>query len=88
MPNLCRREADLSDLVEYDQFVSELRKVIVQGMDLSENARIREDLGFDSMDTYELILIVEGMGFEVGEEDVLGWESLGDIYHWMLRYRN
>jgi len=54
---------------------------------LNEYSRIQEDLGFDSVDTYELMLIVEELGFAVNDEDVLGWESLGDIHRWMSSRR-
>ena len=76
----------IPDLNEFLCHVS--RETDRERTDLNEYSRIQEDLGFDSVDTYELTLIVEELGFEVNDEDVLGWQSLGDIHRWMSSRRS
>lgn len=45
------------------------------------NAELARDCGLDSLGMYELVLLLEDWGCEVTEDDLLGWFTLQDVYH-------
>ena len=38
------------------------------------------DLGLDSLRVLEILLVVEELGVELADDEVPGWETLGDVY--------
>ncbi len=47
---------------------------------LGESALLTIECGLDSMGMYELFLLLEEMGFEVDEDSLFNWSTLGDVY--------
>jgi acyl carrier protein len=63
----------------FEVFLADLSAEMDVQMSCTPSTSI-ESLGFDSIDMYELMLIVEGMGAPVDEETVSGWVTLQDVY--------
>jgi acyl carrier protein len=38
------------------------------------------DLGLDSLRILEILLVVEELGVELADDEVPGWETVGDVY--------
>lgn len=47
---------------------------------LGRDTSLLADLGLDSLRILEILLVVEELGVELADDDVPGWETLGDIY--------
>ena len=48
---------------------------------LTPEARLREDLGLDSLDGVDLVIALEAaFGFRIGEEEIRGIKTLGDVH--------
>jgi acyl carrier protein len=48
---------------------------------LSPSARLREDVGLDSVRMLELVLVLDSLGVTVEDEDVTGLTVVDDLYH-------
>lgn len=63
----------------------EVRKLIAEQMHIDENSitedkRIVEDLGADSLDTVEMIMTLEdNYGIAIPDEEVVNLKTVGDI---------
>jgi acyl carrier protein len=47
---------------------------------LGRDTSLLADLGLDSLRILEILLVVEELGVELADDDVPGWETLGDVY--------
>jgi acyl carrier protein len=55
--------------------------------DLAPSTRLVEDLGFDSIAMFELILLLEDLaGFEIPEQVASDLKDLGDVHHYTAAY--
>ena len=67
-----------------DELFNQLKELIVDKLEVSEDAvtldaRFREDLGADSLDTYELVYAIESeMDIEVPDEKANEFEKVSD----------
>ena len=64
----------------------ELKKVLdeqlhLNGMEITKESRIKEDLGADSLDTYELVYAIEEeLGVTIPDEKANEFETVKDAY--------
>lgn len=67
-----------------DELFEQLKGLIVEKLEVAEDAvtpeaRFREDLGADSLDTYELVYAIESeMGIEIPDEKANEFEKVSD----------
>jgi acyl carrier protein len=64
------------ELEFYDHLADELEWDGTLGPETS----LLADLGLDSLRILEILLVVEELGVELADDDVPGWETLGDVY--------
>jgi len=69
-----------------DELFEKIKKLIAARLEIDESkvtleASIRQDLGADSLDTYELIYDIEGeMGIRIPDEKANEFETVKDAY--------
>jgi acyl carrier protein len=67
-----------------DQLFDKVKKIIAEKLDVDEakitpEASFRQDLGADSLDTYELVYALEEeMGIQIPDEKANEFETVGD----------
>lgn len=67
-----------------DDLEKKLRDLIAEKLDvaldtISNDSRLREDLGADSLDTYELLYAInENLGVKIPDEKAIEFETVGD----------
>jgi acyl carrier protein len=66
----------IAELEFYRHLADELEWDAALGRDTS----LLADLGLDSLRILEILLVVEELGVELADDDVPGWETLGDVY--------
>ncbi len=55
-------------------------KLNVEGMDITEDSKFKEDLNADSLDLFELVMALEDeFGVEIPSEDLEKIVSVGDV---------
>lgn len=62
------------------QFLRYVSDALELAIPLSMEARLFEDLAFDSLDVYELLTLVEELGIEVDEGRWTQASTMGDCY--------
>ena len=69
-----------------DELFEKMKKLIVEKLEVDEGkitmeASFRQDLGADSLDTYELVYAIqEEMGIEIDDEKASQFETVKDAY--------
>ncbi len=77
-----------------DELFNQLKELIVDKLEVSEDAvtldaRFREDLGADSLDTYELVYAIESeMDIEVPDEKANEFEKVSDALEYIKSQKN
>ena len=72
-----------------DELFEKLKKIIVDKLEVAESkvtvdSKIREDLGADSLDTYELLYeIEEVLGVNIPEDKASEFEKVGDVLNYL-----
>ncbi|MEI8092896.1 MAG: acyl carrier protein [Spirochaetales bacterium] len=72
-----------------DELFEKLKKIIVEKLEVAESkvtldSKIREDLGADSLDTYELLYAIEeDMGITIPEDKATEFEKVGDVLNYL-----
>lgn len=72
-----------------DELFEKLKKIIVDKLEVAEakvtvESKIREDLGADSLDTYELLYeIEEVLGVNIPEDKASEFEKVGDVLNYL-----
>ena len=72
-----------------DELFEKLKKIIVEKLEVAEakvslDAKIREDLGADSLDTYELLYAIEvDLGITIAEVTATEFEKGGDVLNYL-----
>jgi acyl carrier protein len=75
-----------------DPIFEELKKIIVEKLDnvdetkITPESKIREDLGADSIDTYELVYAIEEkMGIQIPNEQANEIVTVGDVLEFIKK---
>jgi acyl carrier protein len=69
-----------------EEMIAAVNRVMVEEFEAEEEqlrpeAKLREDLGLDSLDGVDLVIALElAFGFRIGEDEIRGIETLGDVY--------
>jgi acyl carrier protein len=72
-----------------DELFEKLKKIIVEKLEVAEakvtlESKIREDLGADSLDTYELLYAIEeDLGINIPEDKATEFEKVGDVLNYL-----
>ncbi len=72
-----------------DELFEKLKKIIVEKLEVAESkvtleSKIREDLGADSLDTYELLYAIEeDLGITIPEDKATEFEKVGDVLNYL-----
>jgi acyl carrier protein len=72
-----------------DELLEKLKKLIANKLDvdeekITEEASFRQDLGADSLDTYELVYAIEEeMGIKIPDDKVNEFEKVKDAYEFI-----
>jgi acyl carrier protein len=72
-----------------DDMFEKLKKIIVDKLEVeeskvTESAKIREDLGADSLDTYELVYAIEEeLGITIPDDKATEFETVGDALNFI-----
>jgi acyl carrier protein len=72
-----------------DELFEKLKKIIVEQLDVEEakvtpDSKIREDLGADSLDTYELLYAIEEkLGVTIPEDKASEFEKVNDVLSYL-----
>lgn len=64
-------------------------KLNVEGMEITEESRFKEDLNADSLDLFELVMALEDeFGVEIPSEDLEKIVSVGDVISYINEKAN
>jgi acyl carrier protein len=64
-------------------------EIEVEAGAISETATFKDDLGIDSLDFVDIVVIVEKQfGFKIKAEEMSGVTTLGDFYDYILQKEN
>ncbi len=72
-----------------DELFEQLKQIVVEKLEVEESkvtleANLRDDLGADSLDTYELLYAIDSeMGVSVPDEKAATFETVGDAYNYI-----
>ncbi len=72
-----------------DELFNQLKQIVVEKLEVEESkvtmdAKLREDLGADSLDTYELLYAIDSeMGVNVPDDKAATFETVGDAYNFV-----
>jgi acyl carrier protein len=77
-----------------DELFNQMKKLIAEKLDIEEDkinldASFRQDLGADSLDTYELVYAIEEqMGVKIPDEKAGEFETVRDAYDYIKTARD
>jgi acyl carrier protein len=69
-----------------EKMIATVNRIMVEEFEAEEEqlkpeANLRKDLGLDSLDGVDLVIALElAFGFRIGEDEIRGIETLGDVY--------
>lgn len=75
--------------MERKEIESKVRDFLIDDLEVDEekimpDARLKEDVGIDSLDFVDIVVIVEkNFGFKIKPEEMAGVETLGDFYDYI-----
>ena len=73
--------------------LDQIKKILVETMDIEEekitlDAKLKEDLELDSLDSVELIMSAEEeFGIEIPDEDVMNFKTVNDIVNYIEEHK-
>jgi acyl carrier protein len=66
-----------------------VEEIEIEPSAISENASFKDDLGIDSLDFVDIVVIVErNFGFKIKAEEMVGVSTLGGFYDYIERKIN
>ena len=72
-----------------DELLAKMQKIIANQLEIDEakvtlESSFRQDLGADSLDTYELVYAIEEeLGIKIDDEKANEFETVGDAYNFV-----
>jgi acyl carrier protein len=76
-------------MMDKNELLGKMKKLIAERLEIDEskitpNASFREDLGADSLDTYELVYAIEEeLGITIPDEKANEFETVGDALEYI-----
>ena len=72
--------------------LDQIKKILVETMDIEEekitlDAKLKDDLNLDSLDSVELIMSEEEFGIEIPDEDVMNFKTVNDIVNYIEEHK-
>lgn len=73
--------------------LDQIKEILKDTMDIDESkitldAKLKEDLGLDSLDSVELIMSAEEeFGIEIPDEDVMNFKTVNDIVNYIEEHK-
>ena len=73
--------------------LDQIKEILKDTMDIDESkitldAKLKEDLEFDSLDSVELIMSAEEeFGIEIPDEDVMNFKTVNDIVNYIEEHK-
>ena len=73
--------------------LDQIKEILKDTMDIDESkitldAKLKEDLELDSLDSVELIMSAEeGFGIEIPDEDVMNFKTVNDIVNYIEEHK-
>lgn len=73
--------------------LDQIKKILIETMDIEEekitlNAKLKDDLNLDSLDSVELIMSAEEeFGIEIPDEDVMNFKTVNDIVNYIEEHK-
>ena len=73
--------------------LDQIKEILKDTMDIDESkitldAKLKEDLELDSLDSVELIMSAEEeFGFEIPDEDVMNFKTVNDIVNYIEEHK-
>ena len=80
--------------MERKEIENKVRAFLIDDLEIDEEqifpeARLKEDVGIDSLDFVDIVVIVEkNFGFKIKPEEMAGVVTLGDLYGYIERKVN
>lgn len=77
-----------------DEIESKVRDFLIEDLEVDEekifpDARLKEDVGIDSLDFVDIVVIVEkNFGFKIKPEEMAGVKTLSDFYSYIEKKVN
>ncbi len=68
-------------VLAFDPFVAHLRRNLNRDWDTDATLRLVEDLGCDSLDFYEILVILEELGAFIDPDESTFAPTLGDLHN-------
>jgi acyl carrier protein len=84
----------MSEMLEKDEVFAKVKKIIADKLEIdegriTENSSFRQDLGADSLDTYELVYAIEEeMGIKIPDEKANDFDTVGDALRFIRDQKN
>lgn len=75
--------------MELDEIKEKVRDFLIEDLEVEEekifdDARLKEDVGIDSLDFVDIVVIVEKtFGFKIKPEEMTGVATLNDFYNYI-----
>ena len=72
--------------------LDQIKEILKDTMDIDESkitldAKLKEDLELDSLDSVELIMSAEEVGIEIPDEDVMNFKTVNDIVNYIEEHK-
>lgn len=80
--------------MERKEIENKVRNFLIEDLEVDENkivpdARLKEDVGIDSLDFVDIVVIVEkNFGFKIKPEEMAGVSTLSDFYDYIEKKVN
>lgn len=81
-------------MMQNEEIISKINQLLVEEIEIEETqispeAKLKQDLGIDSLDFVDLFVIIEHhFGFKMKAEEMSGVITLADFYNYIIRRVN
>jgi acyl carrier protein len=80
--------------MQNEEIISKINAFLIEEFELEQDqlvpeANLKNDLGIDSLDFVDIIVIIEkNFGFKVKGEDMINVKTLQDFYNYVIEHTN
>lgn len=81
-------------MMQNEEIISRINTLLTEEIEIEEtqispDAKLKQDLGIDSLDFVDLFVIIEhNFGFKMKAEEMAGVITLGDFYQYIIKRVN